>query len=155
MKKNHMKFQMPRVNEKATKKAVEELMESYRYYLHTLPRGHMPKITQTFSDMPPSLTNQFHSSTENAAIDRLTFEQERNAFMSMIHEAVNKLSPKDMFIITNAYMQEEIGYDVDIYSELGVGRSTYYNLKGKAVLRLAFALQVEVYETRTKEVQTA
>ena len=70
-------FNMPVVDTKKTKKAVEEVLENYREYLNTLPSNLMPKVTTMFSEVPPTFTNQFHSSTEDIAIERIEVIQTR------------------------------------------------------------------------------
>ncbi|MFS0864110.1 ArpU family phage packaging/lysis transcriptional regulator [Fredinandcohnia sp. 179-A 10B2 NHS] len=138
----------PEVNTKSTRRAVERELEEYRRYLLTLPYDFFPKITPSYSILPPANTNKFHSSTEDAAIERVEFERTRDKYMTKFHEAVNTLKQDERFIIVKRYMQQDIGYDPDIWTELGVGKTKYYDVKGKALLRLAFALKIEVYKTR-------
>lgn len=137
---------VPKINEKLTKRAVEKALDKYRTYLITLPNYLMPKITPSYSIIPPSFTNEFHSTTEDAAIERIQFTQERNDYLSWVQEAVNTLKENERYIILQKYMDDELGYDPDIWTELGIGRSKYYQVKGQALLRLAFALQIEVYK---------
>jgi ArpU family phage transcriptional regulator len=137
---------VPKINEKATKKAVEEALDEYRDYLITLPSNLMPKVTASYSIIPPSFTNEFHSSTENAALERIQFLEERNAYFKWINEAVDTLKEDERLIIYNRYMKQDVGYDPDIWAELGIGRTKYYIVKGQALLRLGFALQIEVYK---------
>jgi ArpU family phage transcriptional regulator len=143
MSKNREK--LPKIHEKLTKKAVEEALEEYREFLVTLPTHMMPKVTPSYSIIPPSFTNEFHSSTESAALDRIEYMQARNEYLSWIQEAANTLKENERFIILKKYMNQELGYDPDIWTELGVGRTKYYEIKGQALLRLGFALQIEVY----------
>ncbi len=144
---------LPTVNSKSTKKEVEKVFNEYRMYLVTLPSDFLPKITPSYSMLPPSITNKFHSSTEDAAIERVEFELERNKFVNNVHAAVNSLKPDERFIIIKCFMQQYAGYDPDIYLELGIGKTRYYEIKGEAMLRLAFSLQIEVY--KKSEVRTA
>ncbi|EJR67746.1 ArpU family phage packaging/lysis transcriptional regulator [Bacillus cereus] len=143
-------FNMPVVDTKKTKKAVEEVLESYREYLNTLPSNLMPKVTTMFLEVPPTFTNQFHSSTEDIAIERIELEQQRKEYMDWVHQAVNTLKPDERYIIFKSYMEEEIESDLNIWLELGVGKTKYYKLKGSALLRLAFNLKVEVYKKKAK-----
>jgi len=145
---------LPTINSKATKKKVEKIFDEYRMYLVTLPSDFLPKITASYSMLPASVTNKFHSSTEDAAIERIEFELERNKFVNKVHAAVNSLKPDERFIIIKCFMQQHAGYDPDIYLELGMGKTRYYEIKGEAMLRLAFALQIEVYKKKS-EVRSA
>ncbi|MGC4375911.1 ArpU family phage packaging/lysis transcriptional regulator [Fictibacillus sp. Mic-4] len=146
--KKQINFNVPEINVKATRKAVERILEKYREYLLTLPSDFFPKITPSYSLLPPTNTNAFHSSTEEASIERLEYEKARNDFMGNIHAAVNSLKPDERFIIVKRYMEEYIGYDPDIWAELGVGKTKFYDIKEKGMLRLAFALKIEVYKKR-------
>lgn len=154
MMKKKFSTYLPAIDYKATKKEVEKTFEEYRMYLVTLPSDFLPKITPSYSQLPPSFTNEFHSSTEDAAIERIEFENARQRFINRIHEAVNSLKQDERFIIIRSFMDKDIGYDPDIYLELGIGKTRYYEIKGEAMLRLAFDLQIEVYKKKN-EVKSA
>lgn len=62
--KKQLSFKMPVVDGKRTKQAVEQVFEVYRRYLATMPGDISPKVTSSYSIIPPSCTNAFHSSTE-------------------------------------------------------------------------------------------
>ena len=75
-------------------------------YLSQMPSDILPKVTASYSIVPPSVTNEFNSSTENIAIERAQYEMARLKFMNWIHRAVNRL-PKREIIIYMYYMEEE------------------------------------------------
>jgi ArpU family phage transcriptional regulator len=138
---------LPKINDKATKKEVEKKLYKYRDYMITLPNFLMPKVTPAYTLAPPSATNEFHSTTEDAALERIEYERERNAYLNLIHEAVNSLKDEERQIIIKKFMLNgEIGYDREIMMDLGVGKTKYSQIKGAGMLRLAFALKVEVYK---------
>lgn len=149
-----LSFKMPIVDGKRTKQEVEKVFEDYRRYLATMPCDMLPKVTPSYSIVPPSVTNEFNSSTENIAIERIEYEQERQEFMDWIYDAVNRLRDDEREVIVKFYMEDEVGYDPDIWMDLGIGKTKYYKLKGRAILRLAFNLKKEVYQKtrRQKEV---
>lgn len=134
------------VDGKKTKEAVEGVFEVYRHYLGTMPSDILPKLTSSYSIVPPTFTNAFHSSTEDIAIERVEYEKERNEFMSGVWKAVNRLKDDERKIIVKFFMEDVPGYDPDIWLDLGVGKTKYYKLKGQAILRLAFNLKIEVYK---------
>ncbi|MCU5667277.1 ArpU family phage packaging/lysis transcriptional regulator [Bacillus cereus] len=150
-----LSFKMPVLDEEETKNEVEKVFEEYRMYLSQMPSDILPKVTASYSIVPPSVTNEFNSSTENIAIERLQYEMARDKFMNWVHRAVNRLPKRERQIIHMYYMEEEKGYDPDIMDEVRLGRTTYYKVKGKALLRLAFSLRKEVYKqkTQTEEVE--
>ncbi|MED1021096.1 ArpU family phage packaging/lysis transcriptional regulator [Bacillus mycoides] len=148
-------FKMPVLDEEETKNEVEKVFEEYRMYLSKMPSDILPKVTASYSIVPPSVTNEFNSSTENIAIERLQYEMAREKCMNWVHRAVNRLPKRERKIIYMYYMEEEKGYDPDIMDEVRLGRTTYYKVKGKALLRLAFSLRKEVFKqnTQTEEVE--
>ncbi|MEC2865863.1 ArpU family transcriptional regulator [Bacillus thuringiensis serovar kyushuensis] len=150
-----LSFKMPVLDEEETKNEVEKVFEEYRMYVSQMPSDILPKVTASYSIVPPSVTNEFNSSTENIAIERLQYEMARDKFMNWVHRAVNRLPKRERQIIHMYYMEEEKGYDPDIMDEVRLGRTTYYKVKGKALLRLAFSLRKEVYKQKaqTEEVE--
>lgn len=58
------------VDGKGTKINVEKAFADYRMYMMTVPDDIMPKVTPSYSLVPPSDTNAFYSSTEDTAIKR-------------------------------------------------------------------------------------
>lgn len=149
------KFNIPEVNAKVTRKAVEKCLEDYRRFLLTLPKDVLPAITPAYSILPPVATNAFHSSTEDAAIERVLFEKERNDYLKWLHEAVNTLKDDERYILIKRYMEWHMGYDPDIWLELGIGKTKYYQVKGEAMLRLAFSLKIEVYRKKYEGAKSA
>ncbi|PGW56048.1 ArpU family phage packaging/lysis transcriptional regulator [Bacillus thuringiensis] len=143
-------FKMPVLDEEETKNEVEKVFEEYRMYVSQMPSDILPKVTASYSIVPPSVTNEFNSSTENIAIERLQYEMARDKFMNWVHRAVNRLPKRERQIIHMYYMEEEKGYDPDIMDEVRLGRTTYYKVKGKALLRLAFSLRKEVFKQRAQ-----
>ncbi|MED2751878.1 ArpU family phage packaging/lysis transcriptional regulator [Bacillus thuringiensis] len=145
-----LSFKMPVLDEEETKNEVEKVFEEYRMYLAQMPSDILPKVTASYSIVPPSVTNEFNSSTENIAIERLQYEMARDKFMNWVHRAVNRLPKRERQIIHMYYMEEEKGYDPDIMDEVRLGRTTYYKVKGKALLRLAFSLRKEVFKQKAQ-----
>ncbi|MCB4341577.1 ArpU family phage packaging/lysis transcriptional regulator [Bacillus subtilis] len=143
---NQMTLNLPQIDEEATKAKAEQLLDKYRLYLLQVPDDFLPKVTPTYSIVPPSITNEFHSSTEEAALKRLDWEIQRDKFLKRIQRAVNRLSQRERQIIVMLYMQSEEMYDYEVYAEMGLSQRSYYRIKAKAFYRLAFALRVEVYK---------
>ncbi|MGG1345996.1 ArpU family phage packaging/lysis transcriptional regulator, partial [Bacillus subtilis] len=143
-------MKLPLINEQVTKLKVEKLLDQYRLYLLQVPDDSLPKITPTYSIVPPSITNEFYSSTEENAIKRLDWEIERNRFLKRIQKAVNRLSLKERQVIVMLYMQQDEMYDYEVYAEMGLSQRSFYRVKAKALYRLAFALREEVY-TKKRE----
>ncbi|MGM0950038.1 MAG: ArpU family phage packaging/lysis transcriptional regulator [Bacillota bacterium] len=143
---NQLTLNIPQIDEEATKLKAEKLLDQYRLYLLQVSDDFLPKVTPTYSIVPPSITNEFHSSTEEAALKRLDWDIQRDKFLKWIQRAVNRLSQKERQIIVMLYMQQDDKYDYEVYGDMGLSQRSYYRVKAKALYRLAFALRVEVYK---------
>jgi ArpU family phage transcriptional regulator len=141
-----MSFVLPEIARDATKKAVEAAFEKYRFYLLTIPEERLPKLTATYSLVPPTNTNEFHSTTEDIAIENVDFERERENYIEWIRRAVNRLAIKEREIIVKRYLQDEEIFDYEIYNEIGYSERRYYRLKARIFYKLAFILRIEVYK---------
>lgn len=140
-------FILPEIDRTETKKAVEAAFEKYRFYLLTVPEERLPKLTATYSLVPPTNTNEFHSTTEDIAIKNVDFERERENYIEWIRRAVNRLAPKEREIIVKRYLQDEEIFDYEIYNEIGYSERRYYRLKARIFYKLAFILRIEVYKS--------
>ena len=150
-----LSFKMPVLDEEETKMKLKKYLRGIACIYLKCQVTFTPKVTASYSIVPPSVTNEFNSSTENIAIERAQYEMARLKFMNWIHRAVNRLPKRERQIIYMYYMEEEKGYDPDIMDEVKLGRTTYYKVKGKALLRLAFSLRKEVFKqkSQTEEVE--
>jgi ArpU family phage transcriptional regulator len=92
----------------------------------------LPKVTTSYSLLPPTLTNQFQSSTEDAAIQVEDFERERDQYLIRVEQAVNHLNYKEHQIIIERYMRFEEKFDYKVYNEIGMSERGYYQVKGRA-----------------------
>src|SRR5690625_2569935 len=68
---------LPEIDRDATKKNVESELEKYKIMLLMDPEDLEPKITSSFRLVPSSSTNQFYSTTEDTAVERIHQEQKR------------------------------------------------------------------------------
>ena len=143
---NQLSFTLPKIDREKTRKAVEGILEKYRLYLLQVPETKLPKVTTTYSLVPPHFGNEFRSSIEKAAIERVDYERERDAFLKRIQQAVNRLSFKERQVIIERYMGFEEKYDYEVYNELGMSERGYYRVKSRAFYKLLFILRIEVYE---------
>jgi ArpU family phage transcriptional regulator len=143
---NKQLFMLPKIDREKTKAAVESAFEKYRFYLLMVPEEKLPKVTATYSIVPPSFSNEFHSSTEQAAIDRIELYLVRNRHIDWVLRGVNRLSKLEREIIYKRYLKDEEVFDYEIYNEIGMSERRYYRLKARIFYKLAFILRVEVYQ---------
>lgn len=146
-------FTLPKIDREETKKVVEGILEKYRLFLLQVPETKIPKVTATYSLVPPHFGNEFHSSTESAAIEKVDYERERDDFLKMVQQAVNRLSFKERQIIIERYMRFEEKYDYEIYNELGMSETSYYRERGRAFYKLAFAMKLKIFEEELRVVR--
>ncbi|MGM0863391.1 MAG: ArpU family phage packaging/lysis transcriptional regulator [Bacillota bacterium] len=139
-------FMLPEIDREKTKADVESALEKYRFFLLTVPEDKLPKVTATYSLVPPSFSNEFHSSTEQVAIDRIELDLARNKHIDWVLRGVNRLSRLEREIIYKRYLEDEKNFDYEIYNEIGMSERRYYRLKARIFYKLAFILRIEVYK---------
>lgn len=143
---SQLQFNLPEIDREKTRKAVESALEKYRFYLLTIPEEKLPRITASYSIIPPSHTNEFHSSTEDAVIVLVDGERERIEYIERIRKAVNRLSIRERELIIKRYLEEDEVYDYEIYNEKGMSERQFYRFKGRIFYKLAFILKIEKYK---------
>lgn len=137
---------LPEINRDETKRNVEDALEQYNIMVLMDPEELEPKVTASFQLTPPSVTNEFSSSTEDVAIERVEMEQKRRNYIRKIQRAVNRLSYHEREVIIRRYLGGEEVYDYQTYNELGFSESKYYRIKSDAFYKMAFMLRLAVYE---------
>jgi ArpU family phage transcriptional regulator len=140
-------FKLPEIDREKTKVAVESALEKYRFYLLTVPEERLPKVTASYSLVPPSTNSEYVSSTERAVVEKVDFEQERDRYLERIVRGVNRLSKLEREVIYKRYLEEGEIFDYEIYNEIGMSERRYYRLKARVFYKLAFILRIEVYKS--------
>ncbi|WP_430482790.1 ArpU family phage packaging/lysis transcriptional regulator [Rossellomorea marisflavi] len=138
-------FMLPEIDREKTKAAVETALENYRFYLLAEPEEHLPKVTSSYSLVPPAFSNQFHSSTEQAVINRVDQELAQKKHIEWVLRGVNRLNTMEREIIYKRYLNDEEMFDYELYNELGMSERRYYRIKARIFYKLAFALKIEQY----------
>lgn len=135
-----------------TRKNVYKLFNKYNRLLCLMPVRSYPSVTQSFSLEPPTTLMDLNKIESSVAknIEREQMMIERQQLMDKMHNAIDNLKPDEKYIIVNKYLQEERGIDIDIYTELAIGKTKYYEIKNDAIIRLAFYLGLEEYSEVTE-----
>jgi ArpU family phage transcriptional regulator len=139
-------FMLPEIDREKTKAAVEAAFEKYRFYLLMVPEEKLPKVTSTYSIVPLSFSNEFHSSTEQVAIKRVELDIDRDKYIEWILRGVNRLSKIEREIIYKRYLEDEEVFDYEIYNDIGMSERRYYRIKARIFYKLAFILKIEIYK---------
>lgn len=137
---------LPEIDREQTKKNVEAALEKYKIMLLMDPEELEPKITATFKLASFAPTNEFHSTTEDVAIQRVDQSEKRRKYIRRIKNAVNRLSHQERQIIIKRYIDSDDIYDYEVYNGLGYSERKYYRIKARAFYKLAFILKIEVYK---------
>lgn len=87
-----LSFKLPEIDTERTKARVESALEKYRFYLLTTPEEKLPKMTASYSFVPPASTNAFHSSTESAVIDKVDFEISKQNYLKQIQKSCQSVN---------------------------------------------------------------
>jgi ArpU family phage transcriptional regulator len=143
---NEPVLMLPEIDRKKTKAAVESAFEKYRFYLLMVPEDKLPKVTATYSIVPPSFSNEFYSSTEQTAINQIELDMARNRHIEWVLKGINRLNKVEREIIYKRYLEDEEIYDYEIYNGLGMSERRYYRLKARLFYKLAFILKIETYK---------
>lgn len=103
-------------------------------------KTHVPSITATISDTPPTNTNEFRSKTENYALKSV----EAAEWIETLETEVNNLPRDYSKLIQLKYLQRrgdgQTYEDEVIYPRLNVSRAKYYKMKKEALEELGRAL---------------
>jgi len=133
---------LPKIDRPATERRVKEALDLARDFIRM---GFHPGVevgtTTGYSLVPPTQTNQFHSSTENVAIKNVDIELKRKEYVQRVITAVTRLGKRERELILKRWFGDEDMTDIEVYMELGMSQSTYYRIRGRAFFKLAFALR--------------
>lgn len=140
-----LQFNLPEIDRDKTKAAVEKALETYRLFSLQVSLDRLPSITASYS-LAPASSNLPSSSTEQAAIANVEYDQQRVRYINWIVSAVNRLSRLERTIIYKRYLEENELFDYQIYRDLNMSERNYYRLKSRLFYKLAFALKIEVYK---------
>lgn len=163
-------FDLPRVDERATRAAVKKAFEQYHDYRKTLDcsaaplhlvkgiKGPSANTTVARPDTDADLIRSSHHRTAYADMvevaERLQQHQARTIammeYVEAVEQAVANLPEYEQAVMKATMMvdKRKRRKDTVIWPELGLCKNDYYECKEKAVLRIAFALRIEVYESK-------
>lgn len=136
------------INVPETKKIVKKILARYQLLSEFTPVRHMPKTTQSFN-MAPVGTHRELNTIEAAADKNIKQEQllkEKAELIAAVDAAIATLEEDERYIVEENMVKLEKVPDVFIYTDLHMGKTEYYKLKIKTIIKLAFCLGVEVYK---------
>ena len=142
-------FDYPELNYKATKKEVMKVIARYKNALNKLYLKSEPRITPQYTIVPPSFTNEFHSSTEDAALWSDTEGKKFKDSVERVNVALNSIPSVNRVVIYRSLIKEQS--DVLIGSEMNYSEFTIRDIRMEGIRLLAYALGVDVYKDDTTD----
>lgn len=145
-------FDLPKIDIRQTKEAVEEKLAEYRNLLLRTKDSELPTInTQDYSFESTGKSNLFNSVVENMAIKNADYEIYRKRVINRMQLAVNRLNYWHRAIVIRRYMTDDSIYDYEVYNNLGLSERTYRRKKSEALFKLAKILDLEVFEKKESD----
>lgn len=137
---------LPALDREATRKRVEEALETVRIYKQIGVVRREMKTTTSFEPRFHGPTNKTGDPVGDIASWNADKERELEAFVERVDKAVSRLSYLQRKIIELKYLQDEERYDFEVQQELHMSERTYRRTKAVAIYKLALMLRLEVLE---------
>lgn len=125
--------------------AAKEALEKYQYYRLSVPEAREPKITPAYCLAPASNTNEFHSDTEDCAAYNVDSQAYRKNYIERVNAAIQRLKVEHQRLIRERFLLEADS-NLQVSMKMNYSERNYYRKQEKALICLAFALRIEVYE---------
>ncbi|MGN7352377.1 ArpU family phage packaging/lysis transcriptional regulator [Paenibacillus amylolyticus] len=152
-RKNNLQltFNILPIDEKATRRAVEEYIEIVRQYRQIGFVRREAAVTQAYVYREHQSTNAISKQTEKIAIYNVDREAELIGMDEVLEIVMNRLSSSQREVIQRSYLDNEGEFDYISCGEMGISESTFRRIKLEAVSVLASALGLEVIQEQVKE----
>ncbi|WP_263559820.1 ArpU family phage packaging/lysis transcriptional regulator [Paenibacillus polymyxa] len=146
-RKNNLQltFNILPVDEKATRLAVEEYLETIRQYRQIGFVRREAAITQSYTYREHQATNAI-SKTEDIATYNVDKEAELQAKDKLLELAMSKLSSIQREVIQRSYLDDEGEFDYISCGEMGLSDRTFRRIKGDSLGILAAVLNLYVFD---------
>ena len=129
-----------RIDEEATRDAVERYLKEAREYKVTEYIPMEPKYTSDYSDIPRSYTGRISDPTANIAARNIDEPERRRKHVERAEKAISRLGTRQQAIIRMRYMEDDDVMDSEVAEKLNYSPRHYRRLKSIAIYRLATAL---------------
>ncbi|APQ57690.1 transcriptional regulator [Paenibacillus polymyxa] len=145
-RKNNLQltFNILPVDEKATRLAVEEYLETVRQYRQIGFVRREAATTQAYSYREHQSTNAISKQTEDIATYNVDKEAELQAKDRLLELAMSKLSSIQREVIQRSYLDDEGEFDYISCGEMGISESSFRRIKSDAIGILAASLRLVV-----------
>ncbi|WP_100373091.1 ArpU family phage packaging/lysis transcriptional regulator [Bacillus sp. FJAT-45037] len=148
-----MSFDLPELDQKKTKEAVESALEKYRIFKYLTFEEREVSITASSEERFHGPTNTTTDQTAQVAIYNADQQAYRRNFCDRIERAVKRLPPLERFLIEKRYMADDADYktDLKVYSfefQPPISEKKYTKLRWKAIYKIALGLNVAITKGR-------
>lgn len=145
-RKNNLQltFNILPVDEKATRLAVEEYLETVRQYRQIGFVRREAAITQAYTYREHQSTNAISKQTEDIATYNVDKEAELQTKDRLLEMAMSKLSSIQREVIQRSYLDDEGEFDYISCGEMGISESSFRRFKADAIGILAASLRIVV-----------
>ncbi|WP_328032288.1 ArpU family phage packaging/lysis transcriptional regulator [Halalkalibacterium halodurans] len=149
-----LSFDLPELDQKKTKEAVEAALEKYRLFKYLTFEEREASITTSPEERFHGPTNQTSDQTAQVAIYNADQQEYRRQYCERIERAVKRLPPLERFLIERRYMAEDAKYktDMQVYSfefQPPMSHVRYAKIRWEAFYKLAFNLKIVVVKKRS------
>ncbi|CAM4177758.1 ArpU family phage packaging/lysis transcriptional regulator [Paenibacillus xylanexedens] len=145
-RKNNLQltFNILPIDEKATRRAVEEYLETVRQYRQIGFVRREAAVTQAYVYREHQSTNAISKQTERIAIYNVDKEAELKEKDRLLSLAMEGLSSVQSEVIQRSYLDNEGEFDYISCGEMGLSDSTFRRIKVEALNILANSLRLEI-----------
>ncbi|GKU78558.1 ArpU family phage packaging/lysis transcriptional regulator [Paenibacillus sp. L3-i20] len=135
-----------KVNDSATKDAVEKYLLQAREYLVTAYIPEQQSITASYSDMPRSYTGMTSDHTGKLAARNVDEPERRRRHIERAESAISRLGAKQQKLIRARYLDEDNVLDLDVAADMGYSDRHYRRIKSETMFRIANTLGLVVLQ---------
>ncbi|GGI46005.1 ArpU family transcriptional regulator [Paenibacillus marchantiophytorum] len=136
------------IDQKATRKRVERVLEMVRMYQSI---GSMRKDRGVFADFKPApraadlrSLNGGDTAADLPSLNELDTAAYLANLCVEVEEVVSRLDEQEQEMIRRRYLQKEKVFDFLLFHELNLSERTYRRVKAKAMSKLAYMMRLEV-----------
>ncbi|HPE14375.1 MAG TPA: hypothetical protein PLT65_00860 [Bacilli bacterium] len=130
------------IDRRRTKKLVEDNLKIYNRYLLSIADNNQFSIDEETFEIKLEVNDKNISDKE----------KEKMQFVQYIISRYNRLCILDKKVIYFSYMIKEKNNDGFIANNLGFDLNYFYRIKKEAIISMAYALNIEVYEGEKSEI---
>ncbi|MCM3487883.1 transcriptional regulator [Alkalihalophilus marmarensis] len=144
-----MSFDLPELDQKKTKEAVEAALEKYRIFKYLEFEEREVSITASSEERFHGPTNTTTDQTAQVAIYNADQREYRKSYCERIERAVKRLPPMERTLLEERYMCEEAEYltDINVYCfkfKPPISQRTYIKFRWRAFYKLSLSLNIAV-----------